>query len=249
MYRKIIALGDTHIPFIDQEAYRAVIKFLKDFSPQKVIFLGDLLDLWVLSDFSRDPQRLNTLQEDIEKSHTYLVELREAIPKADLILLFGNHEDRARRYCWKIAPELSTLKILRLENLLGLDDLHIKYYTRNNDYHREGQLLFTHGTVISQQSSVTGRRHLQKLGESTVVGHSHRLGSYYETKIGGSKGAWENGCLCDLELAKEWRQTFPPNWQQGFSVIFMKKKRFFVNQVYISKGEFLFQGEEFSGKE
>lgn len=245
-YKKFLVMGDWHVPYEDRAALACVIKLGVLINPDKIILEGDILDMWQLSKFDKEPSRQYRIDKDIKQTYDRLMELRDTFPKAQIIYLFGNHEDRLRRYRWRVARELNSLKMLKLENLLKLDDLHIKYYTRDKDVHQENALLFTHGSVVSQDSGATARRMVRKYGMSLVMGHTHRLGSYYKTDFPGVKGGWENGCLCDPTLAKEWGQGFP-DWQQGCSVVYMRGQRFDVKPAFISKGQLLFGGKEIKG--
>ena len=244
-YKKIVCLSDQHIPYLDKKAHKVTLKLMNDIKPDEIILLGDLIDLWQISKFIKDPAREMTLKDDCSQAKEYLTELRDTFPNAGFVYLFGNHEDRLRKYIWTYSPALSNF--IYLEDELNLDNLKIQYYKSDTDIHREGILLFTHGTMVSQESAMTARRMLQKYGMSIIHGHSHRLGSHYKTRIEGTLGAWENGCQCDRALAKEWRMGFP-DWQTGFSMVSMKDKRFYVDNIYIHEGTILWGGKEYKAK-
>jgi len=246
MYKKIVCLSDQHIPYLDGKANEAVFKFLKRFKPHKIKLLGDVIDFWQISSFLKDPSRITAIQADLDATKSYLARLRDTAPQADFTYLAGNHEDRMRKRIWKDAPWIASIRDMEVDKLLNLEGLKIKFYREQTDVERDGEVLFTHGTIVSQDSAMTARRMLKKYGMSIIFGHVHRLGSYYETKVGGAYGAWENGCLCTPALAREWRVGFP-NWQQGFTVVYMTDKRFIVNQVFISEGELLWAGRVYKG--
>lgn len=248
MYIKIACLSDQHIPFLNDRSHGAIMNFLKAFKPNKIKLLGDVIDLWQISHFLKDPCRINTLQEDLDKTQTYIRELRDGFLKAEITMLCGNHEDRLRKYLWERAYEISPIRELRVDKLLGIDEMKIKFYPEQTDVDREGEILFTHGTVISQESGMTARRMLKKYGMSIVHGHTHRLGSHYKTMMGGSYAAFENGCLCKSELAREWRMGMP-DWQNGITLVFIKGRRFICKQLFISKGQLLYGEEEYNYEE
>jgi hypothetical protein len=77
-----------------------------------------------------------------------------------------------------------------------------------------------------------------------MIGHTHRGGSVYITDLIGTRGAWENFCLCDFKLAKEWRMNFI-NWQTGFSTVYYYSDRFEVHQVPIINHKFTVLGKEY----
>jgi hypothetical protein len=129
--------------------------------------------------------------------------------------------------------------------LLGLDKLNISYIESAEGYRQRGKLILTHGTCVSQDSAMTARRNLQRYGLSVMCGHTHRGGSTYKTDLLGTRGAWENFCLCDFKLAKEWRMGVA-NWQLGFSYIYYYPDRFEVHQCPIIKNKFTALGKEYT---
>jgi len=243
-YKVIAAINDLHWPFADKKAWAVTQLFLRDIKPDKIIMLGDMLDEPQLSKFDKDPSRKDTVQRDADGLKVQLNIIRENHVDAELVYMFGNHDERLRKYIWRAAPGLDSIKFIKLEKILGLEKMNYKFYTRANELHREGNLLFTHGTMVSQDSGMTARRMVKKYGMSIMHGHTHRGGSHYDTKVNKTLGGWENFCLCDLGLAKIWG-TGHPNWQQGLSLIYMKPpKRFIVNQILIYKGSLMFGGQE-----
>ena len=123
--------------------------------------------------------------------------------------------------------------------MLNLEKLNISYIESAEGYQQRGKLILTHGTCVSQDSGMTARRNLKRYGLSTICGHTHRGGSTYTTDLLGTRGAWENFCLCDFKLAKEWRMGVC-NWQLGFSTITYIDDRFYVQQVPIIKNKFIY---------
>ena len=123
--------------------------------------------------------------------------------------------------------------------------MDIKAIEGEQGFERRGNLILTHGTTVCADSAMTARKNLMKYGMSVICGHTHRLGSTFKTDIRGMIGAWENGCLCDLNLIKQWGGELG-NWQTGFSTIHQKNGRFCVQQVPIIDNKILF-GEKAYG--
>jgi len=244
MIKKAVVINDQHIPYEDSYVNNLVLRFIEDFKPHIIDIPGDITDFWQVSRFDKNPNRKNTLQEDIDKTHEYLKVLRTIAPKAQIELHAGNHLDRMRKYIWRQAEALECIRSLDLIFLLGLNKLNIKFLKNAEDYRQRGKLIITHGCLVSQDSGMSARRHLKKSGLSIIHGHTHRGGSVYQTDLLGVRGAWENFCLCDFKLAKEWRMSFV-NWQQGFSYIYYYPDRFEVHQCPIIKGKFTALGKEY----
>lgn len=244
MYKKGIVINDQHIPYEDKKANDLVFRFIQDFKPDIIDIAGDTCDFWQISKFSTDPKRKTTIQKDIDKTHLYLSNLRSCAPQAEIELHAGNHVDRMRKYIWENAGELVCIRSLDMRFLLQLDKLNISYIESAEGYRKRGNLIITHGTAVSQDSAMTARRNLQRYGLSVICGHTHRGGSTYKTDLMGTRGAWENFCLCRFDLAQEWRMGVC-NWQQGFSYIYYYPERFEVHQCPIIKGRFTAFGKEY----
>lgn len=220
------------------------LSFLRAFKPHKLILNGDIIDASQLSTkFDKDPANRNTIYDDIEETKSWLGEIKHLFKRTEIFYNFGNHEERMRKYAWRVAPEV--YEILNLENLLELDKMNIGYNLSDSEVYDLGELIVVHGNIVSKKSGYTAMRNLEHYQKSVIHNHSHRLGSVYSTSYAGGKGAWENGCLCKFELAKKWGKSYPPNWQQGLSVVYIKGKRFDVKPIYISKGQLLFGGKEY----
>lgn len=91
---KVMVIGDLHLPF-DHPNY---LKFLRDQyeleQPDKVVFIGDFIDMYALSRFSKDPEVMNQRfewQEAMKRARKYY----KLFPEATWII--GNHDRRPYR--------------------------------------------------------------------------------------------------------------------------------------------------------
>lgn len=89
-YEKVVFLGDVHFPYEDPKALALVDQFLDDFKPDHIYLIGDIVDFYPLSTFDRDPSRLLSLQEEINKATSWMKGLRERNPKAKIYYRDGN---------------------------------------------------------------------------------------------------------------------------------------------------------------
>jgi UDP-2,3-diacylglucosamine pyrophosphatase LpxH len=235
-----VCLADIHYPFRNTTAVNMVVDFIREQRPGRIHLLGDLCDSWALSRFDKDPTRQLNLQEEFDAVRDWLVELRDAAPRAKIIYSEGNHEYRLRKYLISEAKALAGLRALTLEKLLDLDKLKIRWQPQDRPY-RIGHLLFTHGQYISRWSGMSAKRHFEQYGCSVIHGHTHRLGAFYHTDINDCYGAWEAGCLSTLTPD----YVIAPDWQNGFAVVNHCSKFFSVELVAIIKNQFSFRGRTF----
>ncbi len=232
-----VCLGDIHLPHADPVAVNMAVAFIKTQRPGTIHLLGDVGDYFSISRYDKDPMRRLNLQEELDAIRDWLAELREAAPRAKIIYSEGNHEFRLRRYLRSEAKALAGLRALSLEKLLDFDKLHIRFQSQDRPY-RIGSLLFTHGQLVAKWSGQTARQHYEKFGCCVIHGHTHRLGAFYHRNIESTFGCWENGCLCSLNPD----YTTAPDWQHGFSVVWMNQDRFHVEQVALIDGVYCYHG-------
>lgn len=168
-----------------------------------------------VSIFDQNPSRGFHFQDEIDTARAWLYKRAEANPSARRVLIEGNHEDRVRRWLWKKGPELSSLRSLTLEKLLGLEEMKIENLSYGSKVNICG-FLSEHGYRSSQSRAFpphTARLMAVDTGSSGVCGHDHRQGLYRWTDSRGDHSYISSGCLCrtDMEYAPF------PNWQHGFT--------------------------------
>ncbi len=237
--------GDVHIPFHDPDAVACFLRAIRTIQPSVIHLIGDIVDFYAVSDHLKDPDRLLSLQDELDQAASFLQAVRKAAgPRVSIIFHEGNHEDRLRRYLTRKAGELSNLRVLSLPALLGLAEQNMILRLAAKPYSVAGQLLLTHGTLVRCHSAYTAKGMLERFGCSVLHGHTHRMGSHYKTVWGTTMAAFENGCLCSLDANPSNSYTKGmPNWQQGFSIIHLwspaKTNRWHldVEQLRITKGK------------
>jgi hypothetical protein len=236
--KTVAIVQDLHVPYHDATALALVEGFLGEIQPDYLLYPGDVYDFYAISDFDKNPNRLGKMQEELDITKMILERHNALLPKTIKKLLLGNHEDRLRRFLWTKAPELATLRCLTIEELLGLKNLDIELIAYEQGLMINDVFLVLHGNIASIHSGYTAKRMYEKHGGCGICGHCHRLGSYYKRDRFGIWGWWENGCICHLN--PDWIKN--PNWVQGFSLVHFQDDRFWVEQVPIIKGKFMYGG-------
>lgn len=230
--KEVLVLPDAHIPYHSKTATGLVEEHAKGKKYDKIIFLGDTMDTYSVSSFTKDPGR-KSLEEEVKGVVEWLTYWRERYPTADIYYYIGNHEERLRRSIWKNLPQLDCVLIGLFEKLLKLDELNIKLI--ENPF-KIGKLWFLHG---HERGGMGGNAMhityiwMKHIYDNFVVGHSHKRvttpfkrldGSYF---LGASLG-WL-GDTKYIEYAKVNQYT------QGFAeVTFNKHGEFKINNYLIS---------------
>lgn len=239
-----VVLNDIHFPFHDRPVIdELVVPFVKELKPKGIHLNGDITDHFQLSDFDKNPLTRTTVKTEIVLLGAFLKQLRNVELK---YLKGGNHEDRWRRYLWAHAPALVDTGAVDYDKVFHLADYGFQYQPYG-EKSWIGKLMLTHGHHCRKHSSETARAHFQQYGCSVMVGHTHRLGSFYHTNVNGPHVCYENGHLSDVEKAE---YTKDPDWQQGFSVVqVMEDGVFNVEQIKVlevgGRKQFIYGGERY----
>jgi len=216
---KILVIPDIHFPEHDERALDIIYHVLQVDKFDEIIQLGDMLDMYPVSSFSKDPEKVGLgLRQEVCLARKFLEKVRKYQPKAKITLLKGNHEARFERYVIDKAPGLAHL--FDYKDLLGLKELKINYV---NSIYGVGRLHFMHGVLVRSHSAYSAKSHFDKYNMSIIHGHTHRLGSYYKTNLETTFTVHELGCLCKLN-PEYVRDKGVSDWQQGFGVVYIDKK-------------------------
>ena len=128
--KRIVVLSDLQIPYQDNTAVDATLDFIRDYKPDELWCVGDELD-------APEPSRWNkgmlgeyadTLQDSIDLTNEIMADYKSALGKnKPFYIQRSNHTDRIDTYMRKFAPAFSSLKSLKIEELLGYKKLGITY--------------------------------------------------------------------------------------------------------------------------
>lgn len=276
--KRAIVCGDAHVgyyrdmrtselvPFHDRAAMDVVFQVIEHVQPDRVVFLGDMLDMaeWTQK-FTRSPEVYWTLQPALIELAYWLAKVRQAAPDAEIDFIEGNHCSRMYKmlvdnliaaYELRPADNMKGPAVLSPENLLGLASLDIKYvgpYPDGQVWINEN-LCIEHGTLARAGSGDTTRALLNTTRYSVLVGHIHRL-----EKAGGTVHAYDRertyvagspGCLCKTDGTVP-AQKKKQNWQQGFAYIeyYGGNKDYADHLMSIYGGRCLFDGRTFNGQD
>jgi hypothetical protein len=236
----------------------------------KMINLGDYLDLATMSRFIQEAAFAQTMQPAVDRGYRFMAEQRATAPNADLVLIEGNHDRRLQNFITTNALAAFGLKqaqrpkswpVLSLPHLLRLDEMDVTYIDAwpAGEYWVNQNLRCIHGNKVRSSGSTANAVVKDNPAISTVMGHIHRIETHYKT-IGTRNGplrtaAISPGCLCrvdgavpsvngstglDGQPAVHWE-----DWQQGVGVVKYTDDRFFVTVHQIVDGATVVGGQEF----
>ena len=229
MSKNFIVISDIHFPYHDPKAINAVKRFIKAKPVDIVVFNGDILDMYDVSSFDKSPDRINSLQEELNMAMKLFGDIRKELPEAEMVYVEGNHEYRLKRYLMR-HPELFSLEALQLPNLLRLDKFNIQY--TDKPYYL-GNLKVTHGSIVRKFAGYTAKAEMEKNDCSGISSHTHRGSAYYRQTPTRYLAWYESFCLCDIHP----EYVVDPDWQQGFIFGKVNKDSFSVMPIPIVQGK------------
>lgn len=229
-----LVIADLHIPYHDNKAIAPVFEWALSKGYSEFILIdGDLGDDYQLSKFEKNPERRN-FQSEMEKVKQFLDSTQKTFPAAQIILKWGNHDNRLDRYLRVKAPELFSLKTYIREEYLGLKERGIVVIEHDIPI-KVGKLTILHGHELNSISTAVNpaRGAYLKALECVLVAHSHRTSEHAETSLSGRLDtAWSIGCLCNMhpEYARLNR------WNQGCAALDFDGNDFEVVNKRLVKG-------------
>lgn len=195
-----LVLGDTHFPMHDRKTIEAAFAEAKAKGAVGVLFNGDLMDMWGVSPFFREPSE-ESFNDELTCGREAFRWFRSRLPKARFVYREGNHEFRLRRYIVDKAAALFSLPELKLPNLLGLEQVGCEWVQDKRKV-LLGKLVTLHGHEFRQTigAAVNPAALAFRRATSTVlVNHHHRTSEHHVRTLDDKQiGAWSVGCACYL---------------------------------------------------
>lgn len=208
---------------------------MRDIIPDKLIIAGDLVDFYSLSKFDKNPSRAEDLQYEIDTAYGVMSKLRRSVPCAEVVLVDGNHEARLRKFLNSNSKALRNLRFFKIENLLSLDDLKIKYHKGN--YQLSSNFIIRHGVKYGKYPA---RGELDTTGDvNGISGHAHKTDYACKASYNNTYQWFSIGHLADktkIDAACEYSQFL--QWSCSFALIMTHKEFFNVEIIQCDDNKF-----------
>ena len=161
MNKRILVISDMHLPYQHKDSIKFLKEIKKEFRPDRIINIGDLLDFHAISMHTHDPD-LASAGHELTMARKYVKELESIFP--DMVEVESNHSSLVYRRAIKYGMSREFLKeygdFLGTKKWKWVDDLTI---TMSNGQ----RCFFTHGR------SADVLKVSQTMGMSAVQGHYH----------------------------------------------------------------------------
>tara|TARA_A100001201_G_scaffold116016_1_gene99670 strand:- start:577 stop:1275 length:699 start_codon:yes stop_codon:yes gene_type:complete len=161
MNKRILVISDMHLPYQHKDAIKFLAEIKKEFKPDRVINIGDLLDFHAISMHTHDPD-LASAGHELTIARKYVKELESIYPQVTEV--DSNHSSLVYRRAIKYGMSREFLReygeFLGTKKWKWVDDLTL---TMSNGQ----RCFFTHGR------SADVLKVSQTMGMSAVQGHYH----------------------------------------------------------------------------
>ena len=88
MYKRILVISDLHIPYHHKDSFTFLKAIKKEYKPDFIVNIGDLLDFHAISMHSHNPD-LPSAGDELKLSKEYVKELESIFP--NMIEVESNH--------------------------------------------------------------------------------------------------------------------------------------------------------------
>jgi len=248
MAELIVCIPDVHVPYQHPRAIRAVTAMIGAVKPDRVIQLGDFLDMKAPARWSRGNQAeyMAGVEKEAAEGVRVLSEIR-SVYDGPFDYITGNHEARLSAYIHQYAPALNGV-VPTLGQLLRLDEMGIK--RREQPFKVAPGVVAIHGVKLSSTQGAAGQSAFKERvrhGKSVVQGHTHRLGVGFDT-ADRTRFWLECGWLGDIRKADYLSFTGLANWQMGFAALIADGSHITPIPVPVrNDGSFYFERKEYRG--
>ena len=220
--KNYVIIPDLQIPHHDKRFARRLVQYIIDVNPTGVVWIGDNVDCTAPAVWNKGTAEefAGTLQEEFDQFFDLGQSLRSGYD-GWVGVHMGNHEKRITRYLKDKAPALSSLRSLKLENLMRLDELSFQGLP---DHHDIAPGWITHHGDYASLSDIAGRsasNYSAKVGKSVIMGHTHRAGIVPESYGYNGRWKWRYGMEVGhgMDPRKAGYTNGIANWQKAFGIL------------------------------
>lgn len=218
-------IPDCHVPFEDKGKVAFVLDWLTKHKADRIVLLGDVLELHALSTHRKDPRWEDQLYKELDAGRKFFEALRKAAPRSEITYIEGNHERRLRTYVQGRAPAMRLLGI-SIPDYLKLDGFGVKWHDNDRKGVRvpvgQGQVAYCyHGDQAKRSSKFPGGvawGMAERLCHNVIIGHTHQAALMAGVRANRPIFAAEAGCLINARHKVFDYAGLTPQWTHAFLV-------------------------------
>lgn len=211
--KKFAIAGDNHGDMIDPAMDALFFDWMKDYKPEVCIHAGDVFDFRPLRNGASPEEKQESMKADFDAGMSFL--RRFFAGSSERHLLLGNHDWRL----WELRHssngalrDLAEQQVKAIEK--ELRGLRVKYYPYDS---RHGVLRIGHLQVIHGFKAGVGAAAAHaRIYRNVIFGHTHCQSVTPVESLDGPMLAMGTGCLCQIDMPYNARQTNKLRHQQGW---------------------------------
>lgn len=241
---KGVFISDIHFPF--NIKLDGVLAYIKDLRPDVVVLGGDIIDAdgtYGVDSWTMDKVEqvgFPAYERDVKLMRGLLDRIDKITPKAKIVFLEGNHEERYQRMFTRYPKALDGK--FKFQRDAVPESMKARFtwipYGSYDSFYRLGDAVFTHGTLYPDAHAK--KMALCYLPNKTIYGHIHDFQAY-TTHNGDPRKpgryAVTTGCLCGR--LPDYKNGQPNKWLNGFTTFACIDGVVTTNSVIIENDKFI----------
>jgi hypothetical protein len=238
-----LVVPDRHGKAMDPKAWEILKDVAQDLRPDRVIVMGDFLDMVSLSHHPKREPDTTRFDDEIEEGKQALDELQEAAQARHFDYLEGNHESWCRSF---MAEQPNLAGTLDIDKNLGLEERGIRWVSLyEQDNFQIGPVAYLHAISESRHSAMV---HATDFGPTigckhVVFAHVHTFQCFvskagYLARCSGFLGDEKN-------IAFSYKKGRPAGWQLGFLIQEVSGTAVTDTEVRVVNGRAVFRGKAY----
>ncbi len=222
--KRYLGIYDPHHPFVDKRGWKVWLK-VAAMGWDEIIIGGDFADFFNASFHPKEASRKFRLADEIVEVNKALDQLQKAAHQGGcdtITYLAGNHEHRLNRYINEKASELVGVPGVSVQEVFQLSARGIDYIPYKRAAYKTGKVAWLHD--IGRAGKNVASQSLSDYGSSIIVGHAHRLQTYYQGTVRGKSHVGLCAGWLGDSTAADYLHTDKArrDWQLGFPVAYVE---------------------------
>ena len=125
MYKRVLVISDLHIPYHHPNSFDFLKEIKKEYKPDFVVNIGDMLDFHAISFHTHDPD-LYSAGHELKIARQYVKELESIYP--EVVEVDSNHSSLVYRRGIKFGMRVAD--VLKVSQTMGMSAVQGHYHTK-----------------------------------------------------------------------------------------------------------------------
>ena len=215
------------------------------------LVIGDCLDLNGISRHTEDDfvaQYEEPVEAGLLSLGKHINQLQKINPNSKLIWIFGNHDDRLRKFAkkfpaWRGIVDKPRKLLMAYGDCPRANEIKVVYLDDYEDDFQIGKMHFAHGFYAGKYPAA---KTVEAYDQSVCVGHAHTMQMHTKNKRTNPRAGYCIGHLVARQ-ARRYLKGSATRWMTGFGYLEYLKHggNFTMHLLPIIDGGFIFAGKQY----